>query len=94
MPERPKAPLGESSVLKRSITLGGHKTSVTLEDAFWDELKRIAAAQGVPVGQLIAAIDSERRERQYPNLSSAIRVFVLDYYRSRMGEGGAVTGDI
>jgi predicted DNA-binding ribbon-helix-helix protein len=80
----PKDPLGESLVRKRTIVLDGHKTSVALEDAFWDELKRIAAAQDVPVDQLIAAIDSERHERQYPNLSSAIRLFILNYYRSRV----------
>ena len=84
MPERPKEPRGKSQVFKRSISLDGHKTSVSLETAFWDELKGIADAQGVPVGQLIAAIDSERRERQYPNLSSAIRLFVLEYYRNRI----------
>jgi predicted DNA-binding ribbon-helix-helix protein len=83
MSKRVKDPRAKSQIAKRSISLDGHKTSVSLETAFWDELKGIADAQGVPVGQLFAAIDSERRERQYPNLSSAIRVFVLDYYRSR-----------
>jgi predicted DNA-binding ribbon-helix-helix protein len=57
---------------------------VHLEDAFWVALKEIAAVQGTPVGQLIAAIDSERRERQHNNLSSVIRLFVLEYYRSRV----------
>jgi predicted DNA-binding ribbon-helix-helix protein len=56
-------------------------TSVHLENAFWDALKEIAAAQGTPVGRLVATIDSER---QHANLSSAVRLFVLDYYRSRM----------
>jgi predicted DNA-binding ribbon-helix-helix protein len=71
----------------RSILLKGHKTSVTLEDPFWVSLKEIAAAQGTPVSQLIAAIDSQRRERQHTNLSSAIRLFVLDYYRQQNGRG-------
>jgi predicted DNA-binding ribbon-helix-helix protein len=62
----------------------GHKTSVSVETAFWEGLKAVAAAQGATISQLIAAIDSERRERQYLNLSSAIRLFVLDYYRSRI----------
>jgi predicted DNA-binding ribbon-helix-helix protein len=74
----PKAPRGESLVRKRTIILDGHKSSVTLEDAFWTALKGIAAAQGIPARHLIATIDSER---QHPNLSSAIRLFVLDYYR-------------
>jgi predicted DNA-binding ribbon-helix-helix protein len=84
MPKRPKDPRGKSQVFKRSIRLDGHRTSVSLETAFWDELKGIADAQGVRVGQLIAAIDSERRERQHNNLSSVIRLFILEYYRSRM----------
>ena len=57
---------------------------MTLKDAFWEGLKAIAAAQGTTISQLIAAIDSERRERQYPNLSSAIRLFVLNYYSRRL----------
>ena len=84
MPKRPKGPLGGSLVLKRTIVLNRHKTSVSVEPAFWEALRAIAAAQGATISQLIAAIDSERRERQYPNLSSAIRLFVLNYYRSRM----------
>jgi predicted DNA-binding ribbon-helix-helix protein len=84
MPKRPKDPRGKSQVFKRSIRLDGHKTSVSLETAFWDELKGIADAQGVRVGQLIATIDGERRERQHTNLSSVIRLFVLEYYRGRM----------
>jgi predicted DNA-binding ribbon-helix-helix protein len=79
----PKDPLGESLVRKRTIVFDGHKTSVALEDGFWDELKRIADAQGVAVGQLIAAIDSERRKAHHLNLSSAIRLFVLEYYRQQ-----------
>ena len=85
MPKRPKDPRGKSQVFKRSIRLDGHRTSVSLETAFWDELKSIADAQGVRTSQLIAAIDSERRERQHINLSSAVRMFVLDYYRQQNG---------
>jgi predicted DNA-binding ribbon-helix-helix protein len=77
----PKPPRAKSLVRKRNIDLDGHKTSASVEDAFWDVLKEIADAQGSTVNQLVAAIDSERRERQLPNLSSAIRLFVLDYYR-------------
>jgi predicted DNA-binding ribbon-helix-helix protein len=84
MPKRPKDPRGKSLLRKRSIILDRHKTSVSLETAFWDEVKRIADAQSVQVGHLIAAIDSERRERQHTNLSSVIPLFVLEYYRIRM----------
>ena len=80
----PKDPRGKSPLRKRSIRLDGHKTSVTLEDAFWDAFKEIAAAQGTTIGRLIATIGNERHERPNTNLSSAIRLFVLDYYRSRM----------
>jgi predicted DNA-binding ribbon-helix-helix protein len=62
----------------------GHKTSVSVETAFWEGLKEIAASQGTTISQLVATIDHERRERQHINLSSAIRLFVLDCYRSRM----------
>jgi predicted DNA-binding ribbon-helix-helix protein len=71
----------EIAVLKRSIVLGGRKTSVSLEDAFWKGLKEIAAARGMTLSNLVAAIDSKR---QHANLSSAIRLFVLDFYRSQL----------
>jgi predicted DNA-binding ribbon-helix-helix protein len=61
----------------------GDRAQVYLEEAFWLALKEIAAAQGTSMAQLIRRIDSERRERQHFNLSSATRLFVLDYYRSR-----------
>ena len=64
--------------VKRSIYLGGRKTSVTLEDGFWNALKEIAAAQKTSVAQLILRTD---RARKGDNLSSEIRLFVLDYYR-------------
>jgi predicted DNA-binding ribbon-helix-helix protein len=67
-----------SQVLKRSINIAGHKTSVTVEDAFWSALKEIAATRNIPLRDLVSTIDNER---QYGNLSSTIRLFVLDYYR-------------
>jgi predicted DNA-binding ribbon-helix-helix protein len=73
----------KSPVVKRSIVIGGHKTSVSLEDAFWKGLKEIATARGLTLSDLVAAIDSER---QHGNLSSAIRLFVLDHYRNRLSE--------
>ena len=80
MPKRVKDPRGKSQVLKRSVSVDTHKTSVALEAAFWDGLKDIAAAQRIPISHLLAAIN---RERLHTNLSSAIRLFVLEYYRSR-----------
>jgi predicted DNA-binding ribbon-helix-helix protein len=69
----------KSPVVKRSIVIAGHKTSVSLEDAFWKGLKDIAIARHVTLSDMVALIDSERR---HGNLSSAIRLFVLDHYRS------------
>ena len=72
----------KSPVIKRSIVIAGHKTSVSLEDAFWTGLKEIALSRRVTLSDLVAAIDSER---QLGNLSSAIRLFVLDHYKARIG---------
>ena len=71
-----------SSISKRSIVIGGHKTSVSLEDAFWSDLKQIAYTQEASLSELIAKIDETR---QQGNLSSAIRLFVLEHFRSRGG---------
>lgn len=68
------------AVVKRSVVVGGHKTSVSLEDAFWTSLKDIATRRGLPLSTQIDAID---RARKTANLSSAIRLFVLDYFRTR-----------
>jgi len=70
----------KSPVVKRSIVIAGHKTSVSLEDAFWKGLKEIASGRDMTLSDLVATIDSERR---HGNLSSAIRLFVLDYYRAQ-----------
>jgi predicted DNA-binding ribbon-helix-helix protein len=69
----------KSPVIKRSIVIAGHKTSVSLEDAFWGGLKDIAMSRGMTLSELVATIDTGR---QHGNLSSAIRLFVLDHYRS------------
>ena len=66
----------KSPVVKRSIVIAGHKTSVSLED-----LKEIAGGRDMTLSDLVAAIDSER---QHGNLSSAIRLFVLDFYRHQL----------
>ena len=68
--------LMRSSISKRSIVIGGHKTSVSLEDAFWSDLKQIAHTQEASLSELIAKIDETR---QQGNLSSAIRLFVLEH---------------
>jgi len=72
----------KSQVVKRSIVIAGHKTSVSLEDAFWKGLKEIAATRNIPLSDLVSTIDNER---QHGNLSSAIRLFVLDHYRTQAG---------
>jgi len=71
-----------SPVVKRSIVIAGHKTSVSLENAFWQGLKDIAGERELTLSDLVATIDIDRH---YGNLSSAIRLFVLDYYRERAG---------
>lgn len=68
-------------IVKRSVTVAGHRTSVSVEDAFWQELKRIAAARGTSLGALISGIDRDRAG----NLSSAIRLYVLDDLRRAAG---------
>jgi predicted DNA-binding ribbon-helix-helix protein len=73
----------KSFVVKRSIAIVGHKTSVSLEDAFWKTLKEIAEGRHMTVSDLVTVIDSER---QHANLSSAIRLFVLDYYCNQLSE--------
>jgi predicted DNA-binding ribbon-helix-helix protein len=79
-----------SPVVKRSIVIAGHKTSVSLEDAFWKGLKDIAAARDTTLSDLVGTIDSTRRRG---NLSSAIRLFVLDHVQAqRDGRGGAERG--
>ncbi|HUC51968.1 MAG TPA: ribbon-helix-helix domain-containing protein [Xanthobacteraceae bacterium] len=79
----------KSPVVKRSIVIAGHKTSISLEDAFWKALKDIAIARRATLSDLVASIDAER---QHGNLSSAIRLFVLDHYQSKsMGHVSAGT---
>lgn len=58
---------------RRSVTIAGHRTSVSLEDPFWDQLKIVASTRGVSVAQVVAEVDKGRGG----NLSSALRVFVL-----------------
>jgi predicted DNA-binding ribbon-helix-helix protein len=73
----------KSPVIKRSIIRDGHKSSVSLEDQFWVGLHEIAVRQNMTVSALIGLIDQGRNSH---NLSSAIRVYVLDDFRARIGQ--------
>ena len=70
----------KSAVTKRSVVIGGHKTSVSLEEPFWAEVRAIAGSEQITVSSLLRRID---RERSNANLSSAIRVYVLEHVRER-----------
>lgn len=70
----------KSPVEKRSVVVGGHKTSVSLESPFWNAMKEIAAIRDATLSELVGDIDASRSQG---NLSSAIRLFVLDYFRTR-----------
>lgn len=67
-------------IRKRSLTIAGHRTSVSLEDAFWDALKAVAREQALSLPELVAQIDARRGPG---GLSSAIRVYLLEHYRAR-----------
>lgn len=73
----------QSLVMKRSIVIVGHKTSVSLEDEFWKSLRDIAHERDMTASELVAPIDAER---QHSNLSSAIRLFVLGFYRDQCAD--------
>lgn len=64
----------DARVIKRSVRIAGHPTSISLEEPFWAELRRIADERGVSLNGLIATVDAKRRRA---NLSSALRLFVL-----------------
>jgi predicted DNA-binding ribbon-helix-helix protein len=69
---RPRAPAGRP--VKRSFTIGGHRTSISLEAPFWEALKAAATQEGVPVSRLIAIID---KDREGCGLSSAVRIWLF-----------------
>jgi predicted DNA-binding ribbon-helix-helix protein len=81
----------KSLVAKRSIVLAGHKTSITIEDAFWKGLRESADERHESLTQVINAIDANR---EHANLSSAVRLFVFGYYRDQVvdqiAEGSAL----
>jgi predicted DNA-binding ribbon-helix-helix protein len=76
-------PAMDTVVLKRSVAVANHKTSVSLEDAFWSALKEIAVLREINLSDLITSISDAHR---LGNLSSSIRVFILDFYRSQLSE--------
>jgi predicted DNA-binding ribbon-helix-helix protein len=71
----------KSLIVKRSVVIAGHKTSISLEDPFWKAFKEIAALHNKRLSELVASVDVER---QHGNLSSAIRLFILDHCRSHI----------
>lgn len=80
--------LADTAVRKRSLSIAGHATSVSLEDPFWEALQDIAAERGCPLAALVTEVDAARTPadgRAGLNLSSALRVFVLTHYRDRSG---------
>ena len=66
---------------KRSVSIRGHRTSFSLEDEFWEELKQIAETRGISLAQLVTQVDVKRKEDE--NLSSALRLFVLRQLKSK-----------
>ena len=68
----------KSKVVKRSVAFDGRKTSITLEEEFWTALREIAATQNARISELVATVD---RSRNHANLSSSLRLHVLDYYQ-------------
>jgi predicted DNA-binding ribbon-helix-helix protein len=82
-----------SSVKKRSIVMGKHKTSISLEDKFWACLREIARERATTASKLVGMLDAERNGA---NLSSMIRVFVLDHYRNNVASNQrlSVNGEV
>ena len=80
----------KSPIRKRSIAVNGHKTSISLEDAFFGALREITRQRGSTLSEIIAEVDRTRAEG---NLSSALRLFVLDFYRSGAKSAGLHLSD-
>jgi predicted DNA-binding ribbon-helix-helix protein len=81
----------KSPIVKRSIVLAGHKTSVSLEDAFWEGLKDIAKTKRKSLSDLVSGIDTDR---EHGNLSSALRLFVLGHYQKSAASGLVVDNSV
>ncbi len=82
----------KSPIIKRSIVIMGHRTSVSQEDAFWIELKRIAAARDMTLGDLLEEIEDRRIHNNHNNLSSAIRLYVLEYLKAELAKAQREAG--
>ena len=80
----------KSAIVKRSVVIGGQKTSVSLEDAFWAVLKELAREQKVPLCELITSVNGRR---SVGNLSSALRLFILDHVRERAARAQSTRAD-
>ena len=81
----------KSLITKRSIVIAGHRTSVSVEDAFWEGLKTIAEQRHESLAHMVASIDADR---QHANLSSAIRLYVLGFYRDQHQRGAVIDPSI
>jgi predicted DNA-binding ribbon-helix-helix protein len=79
-PDRRSRRYPQSPVVKRSITLAGNKTPISLENQFWDGLREIARRENSAVCALIEQVDTDRTRH---NLSSAVRLYVLNYFKAR-----------
>jgi predicted DNA-binding ribbon-helix-helix protein len=84
-PRERKETMMKSKIIKRSVVIAQHKTSISLEDEFWQGLKDIARARQMTLSPLILAI----RQCHQGNLSSAVRVFVFDHYRAQVAAASA-----
>ena len=77
------------AIRKRSVAIAGHRTSLSLEEEFWRELKHLAVAEGLSLNALVERIDRTARvDDPAANLSSAVRVYVLDRLRDEAGRNG------
>jgi predicted DNA-binding ribbon-helix-helix protein len=79
----------KSAITKRSVVIGGHKTSVSLEEPFWNAVREIAVQQQITVSSLLRQIDLGRHNA---NLSSAIRVYVLENMRTQVASARESNG--
>lgn len=75
--------------IKRSFSIGGHRTSISLEPAFWSALKEVAARERTPLAQVVGSIDQNRGGS---GLSSAVRIWLLQYYKDRCVSGSTGNG--
>ncbi len=77
----------DGAMKKHSVTIAGHRTSISLEDEFWQGLKTLADSRNKSLADIIRQID---KERGINNLSSAIRIAVLDHYKSQIPQEGTL----